>query len=613
MEPDESAEAAPSAGDAAPADPSDGPAVDAGSAGAATADDGADGGPSGASAEARAAWGRVTAAAGVLRDELVKPGRYHQARARGIVERQMGWSSARRRRRRWTCGGRLRVASGILHGRAAHDGEAAVLYADILAAARELLVPLPGRAARVLELVALEHPGVAEAKELAGWADPRATDYFFRSGPATAWLTVLQEHAPHLLMPDEAAGGRWSAAPFLDHVAAADPAAARIWLNAPAGKAAPNVLRAQQIAAAGRLALDALLGLAARRWDAVDTAQLRAVLAGPGVRDGGGPEAGATLRLAARWARAVPRAERTGQWIGVVEGLLTGAVEDEHTGRLGLDAVAERVRAQMRAAGLLDGATEDVDGDIAGVAADADWVASEEEMRELAALQVASRLPDHDVAMLVRELARTAYPAGRRGPAHPNVGAVRAVLAKLLAHDIELTAEQARPLVFRADLDQVHIGDIAAFGGPRLARAVLDVAAADADAGVGLAQRTRYVRRLAGLDARLHTRLIAAHLAHRPPTPTPWTGPSGGSRRWRSSRRPWPTIPTRSRPASSSWSSPPARPSTPRSWPRTFAPPWARRRPPPSSRRSCPPAPTRPTASPSRSRPGCGCGTGRRS
>ncbi|MFJ8902960.1 hypothetical protein [Streptomyces sp. NPDC102370] len=526
LEPDESAEAAPSAGDAAPADPSDGPAVDAGSAGAATADDGADGGPSGASAEARAAWGRVTAAAGVLRDELVKPGRYHQARARGIVERQMGVElGAAQETALDVWGAVYGVASGILHGRAAHDGEAAVLYADILAAARELLVPLPGRAARVLELVALEHPGVAEAKELAGWADPRATDYFFRSGPATAWLTVLQEHAPHLLMPDEAAGGRWSAAPFLDHVAAADPAAARIWLNAPAGKAAPNVLRAQQIAAAGRLALDALLGLAARRWDAVDTAQLRAVLAGPGVRDGGGPEAGATLRLAARWARAVPRAERTGQWIGVVEGLLTGAVEDEHTGRLGLDAVAERVRAQMRAAGLLDGATEDVDGDIAGVAADADWVASEEEMRELAALQVASRLPDHDVAMLVRELARTAYPAGRRGPAHPNVGAVRAVLAKLLAHDIELTAEQARPLVFRADLDQVHIGDIAAFGGPRLARAVLDVAAADADAGVGLAQRTRYVRRLAGLDARLHTRLIAAHLAHRPPTPDALDGP----------------------------------------------------------------------------------------
>ncbi|MET7457073.1 hypothetical protein ABZT03_35370 [Streptomyces sp. NPDC005574] len=64
---------------------------------------------------------------------------------------------------------------------------------------------------------------------------------------------------------------------------------------------------------------------------------------------------GATLRLAARWVRAVPRAEWTGQWIALVEGRLTGAVEDEHTGYLALHAVAERVRAQMRAADLRDG------------------------------------------------------------------------------------------------------------------------------------------------------------------------------------------------------------------------------------------------------------------
>ncbi|EGX56744.1 MULTISPECIES: hypothetical protein [Streptomyces] len=511
---------APSADEACP---SDGPAAEAGSASIA-AD--AAGGLSGASAEASTAWERVTAAADVLRDELNRPGRYHQARAQGIVERLMKVELGAAQETALDVWGTVYgVASGILHGRSAHPGEAAVLYADILAAARNLLVPLPGRAARVLELVAFQHPGAAEAKELAGWADPRAEAYFFRSGPATAWLGILQEHAPHLLMPDGAAGGRWPAAPFLDHVAAADPAAARAWLNAPADKGAPGVLRAQQIAATGRSALDALLGLAVRHWDAVDAAQLQAALAGPGVRDGDGVEVGATLRLAARWARAFPRAERTGQWIGAVEGLLAGAVQDEHTGHLALDAVAERVRAQMKAAGLLDGGDEDAAGAVADEAAGTDWVATEEEMRGLIALQVASRLPDHDVAMLVRELACTAYPAGRRGPAHRNVGAVRAVLAKLLAHDVELTPEQARPVVFHADLDQVRVGDSAAFGGPRLARAVLDVAAADADAGTGLAQRTRHFRRVAGLDARLHTRLMAAHLAHRPPAVGAVDGP----------------------------------------------------------------------------------------
>ncbi|MFE5374017.1 hypothetical protein [Streptomyces mirabilis] len=441
----------------------------------------------------------MTAAADVLRDELNRPGRYHQARARGIVERLMKVELGAAQETALDVWGTVYgVASGILHGRAAHAGEAAVLYADILGAARNLLVPLPDRAARVLELVALQHPEATEAKELAGWADPRATDFFFRSGPATAWLNVLQEHAPHLLMPDGAAGGRWPAAPFLDHVAAADPDAVRTWLSEPADQGAPGVLRAQQIAATGRLALDALLGLAVRRWDAVDAAQLQAVLAGSGARDGGGLEVGATLRLAARWARAVPRAERTGQWIGVVEGLLTGAVEDEHTGHLALRTVAERAAAETQTS-----------GGAAGEPAAA-GVVDEKEMRELAALEGASRLPDHDVAMLVRELACTAYPAGRRGPAHRNIGAVRVVLTKLLAHDVELTAEEARPVVFHADLDRVRIGDTAAFGGPRLARAVLDVAAADADAGTGLAQRTRQFRRVAGLDARLVELVLAA-------------------------------------------------------------------------------------------------------
>ncbi|MFI1002467.1 hypothetical protein ACH4RD_21640 [Streptomyces galbus] len=104
-------------------------------------------------------------------------------------------------------------ASGILHGGPAGPSEAVRLYAEILGAARELLVPLADRAARLLELSALQQPGAAEAAELARWADPRATDYFFRCGPATAWLEVLQEHAPHLLMPDGAVGGRWPTAP----------------------------------------------------------------------------------------------------------------------------------------------------------------------------------------------------------------------------------------------------------------------------------------------------------------------------------------------------------------------------------------------------------------
>ncbi|WP_030720239.1 hypothetical protein [Streptomyces griseus] len=113
---------------------------------------------------------------------------------------------------------------------------------------------------------------------------------------------------------------------------------------------------------------------------------------------------GATLRLAARWARTVPRTERTREWILVVEGLLQGAVDDEHTGHLSLRAVAERVAAAEAQA---------AEGVAAAEAVVAAAMADEEELRELIAEETAARLPCHEVAVLLRELACTAYPSGR--------------------------------------------------------------------------------------------------------------------------------------------------------------------------------------------------------
>ncbi|WP_232792165.1 hypothetical protein [Actinacidiphila yeochonensis] len=404
------------------------------------------------------------------------------------------------------------LASGILHGRAAGPGDAVLLYTELLGAARELLVPLPERAARVLQLAALQGPGAADAAELARWWDLRAVDFFFRSEPAPLWLGVLQEYAPQLLLPDRAAGGRWPAAAFLDHVAGVDPDAVREWLTAPDDED-PAVSRAQKASAAGRLALDALLGLALAHPDVVGADQVRAVLADTAaVRAGGGPAVGTTLRLAARWARAVPRTGRGREWVLVVEGLLAGAVEDEHAGHLALRAVVERVAdAEARAAGTGDGAAAE---ELVAAA-----LAAEEEMRERIAEQSAARLPGHEVAVLLRELVRTAYPAGPAASAHPNVAMIRAVLAGLLARDVALLPGASRTLVFGGDLDLVHAGDAAAYGGPGLARTVLDLAAADADAGVGLGLRTCAWARLAAVDAPLHDRLVAAHLAARPPAP----------------------------------------------------------------------------------------------
>ncbi len=462
---------------------------------------------------ARAGWERVSTATEVLRSELQRPGGFHRARARGIVERLTGATlGAAQETALDVWGAVYGVASGILHGGTAGPGEAVQLYTEILGAARELLVPLADRAARVLEFAALQQPGAAEAAELARWADPRATDYFFRRGPATAWLEVLQAHAPHLLMPDGAVGGRWPAAPFIDHVAQQDPNTVRAWLAAPTDDD-PAAARVQQIAAAGRPALDALLGLAMRHRDVVDPSQIRAVLADPGVRDSGGAAVGTTLRLAARWVRVIPRTERKREWILVAEALLADAVEDEHAGHQSLRAVAERMAAAeaQAADALADG------GDAAAAEAlVAAALVHEEEMRELIAEEASARLPGHEVAVLLRELACTAYPAGRGAAAHPNIRMIRAALASLLARDTELVPA-ARPLVYGADFDQVNARDSAAYGGPRLARTVRDLAAADADAGVHLAERTRRLTRVAAVDGRLHDRLLATHLAGRPP------------------------------------------------------------------------------------------------
>ncbi|MFF9785607.1 hypothetical protein [Streptomyces nigrescens] len=107
------------------------------------------------------------------------------------------------------------------------------------------------------------------------------------------------------------------------------------------------------------------------------------------------------------------------------------------------------------------------------------------ELEEAVKQETAARLPGDDVAGLLRELVRTVH--------------------------------AARHVVFDIDLDEVRLQDASAFLGPLLARAVLDLAAADAAAGVPLTERLRGWPRIAGADAHLHGRMLAAHLAAHPP------------------------------------------------------------------------------------------------
>lgn len=457
------------------------------------------------------AWARVREAAEDLRREVVRPGGYHRSRAAGIAERLMGVALGSVQERALDVWGAMYgKASETVHGSTGAGPErAAAMYKGVLAAARELLVPLPGRAERVLQFVALDAPGAADALELAGWADPRATDFFFRSGPAPAWLAALDEHAPHLLLADETTG-IWPAAPYLEHLSTTAPDTARTWL-------ADHV---EPLAAAGPDALDALLRLALA--GVLGPAEVRRVVPHITARSRTGALARWTRQLAARWARTFPVAERDGDWLLVVECLLADEVEAEHTGSLALRVVAERAAALQRAAAGDPETDRGDDGD--------DWVLAidEEELQERIAAESSGRLPRHDVASLLRELVRTAYPTGPAGAPFDRVRALRAAAAGLLRRDVGLTMPAARRLVFGGDLGSVRAEE-AAFHGPVLARTVLDLAAADAVCGVDLAERTRAWRRIADVDVWLHGRLLACHLDAHPPAASAAAGGHGAA------------------------------------------------------------------------------------
>jgi hypothetical protein len=439
-------------------------------------------GPS-AAALPDAVLSRVRQAAEVLRGQLTRPGGFHRARAAGIAGRLMGVALDGYHEQALHGWGEVYGrTSGTLHGGEADPAGAAGVYREVLLLARELLAPLPDRAARIRELAALNEPGADEARELARWADPRATGWFFCSRPAAVWLTALQEHAPHLLLAD-AEAGVWPAAPFFEHLAAADPEAAGEWL---AGHAA-------ELAPAGPRVLGALLRLA----DAgvLHPAGVRRLLphvllpAGPGVP---AEEAGVPRRLVAAWAGTLPRPGRDGDWVLVAEELLKDAVDLGDAGYRTYRDECRRAQTERRPL---------------------------PELTEVLRREWAARLPAHDITGLLRELVVTVH-ADVGGPFRW-ARAVRGALAGLLRHDIETS--DGRPWPSFVDLDEVRVLDETLFldpvldMGPLLARAVLDLAAADAAAGLPLADRLRAWPRIAQADTGVHDRVLAAHLAAHPP------------------------------------------------------------------------------------------------
>lgn len=170
---------------------------------------------------------RMRQAADELRVELDKPGGYHRRRAKGVAERVMDQRLGAAQESALDAWGELYgPTSNVLHGSASQ--QAAARYQHVVSLAREVLVPLHGRAEQILELAEQPESTAEDAAVLAGWADPRATRYFFLSRPAAAWLELLDDI---LLMPDTSSpAGSWLAAPYLDHLTQTDPDRVRQWL-----------------------------------------------------------------------------------------------------------------------------------------------------------------------------------------------------------------------------------------------------------------------------------------------------------------------------------------------------------------------------------------------
>ncbi|MFE1190200.1 hypothetical protein [[Kitasatospora] papulosa] len=443
-----------------------------------------------------AGLGRVRAAAELLRGQLARPGGFHRARAAGIAERLMGVALGSYHEQALAGWGEVYGrTSGTLHGGEADPAGAAGVYREVLLLARELLVPLHGRAARVLELAALKEPGTAEARELAGWADPRATGFFFGSAPAAAWLGALQEHAPHLLLADERAG-TWPAAPFLEHLAAAAPGAAGQWL---AGHAA-------ELVPAGPHVLGALLRLAdAGVLPPAGVRRLLPHVLSPARSGEPAEHADVPRRLVAGWAGTLPVPARDGDWVLVAEELLKDAVDLGHVGWRAYRDERRRAHAERRPL---------------------------PELTEVLQREWAARLPEHDITGLLRELVVSVHPDA--GGPFRWARAVRGALAGLLRRDIETSGSQ--PWSEFVDLDEVRVLNATCFLGPvldmglLLARAVLDLAAADAAAGLPLADRLRAWPRIAAADAGVYDRVLAAHLAAHPPLPG--AGDEGAGQWW---------------------------------------------------------------------------------
>lgn len=213
-------------------------------------------------------------------------------------------------------------ANVTVHGESADTELAASTLRKIIVAIEQLFVDLPDRALRLRELVNLSHPTQEEADEVATITDPRANGYFFEKATSAAWLDLLPEDR---LLPES---DRWTAAPYLERLAAEDPDRVLAWLGA----------RLSAITKLGSAATARTVRLARVPGAAASGFVLRIMKTS---------SADGLLLDIHYWAVDVPARERNGQWVSVVTRILKSAAASSW-----LDPwEAQQALEQLKAAG----------------------------------------------------------------------------------------------------------------------------------------------------------------------------------------------------------------------------------------------------------------------
>ncbi|MFI8794356.1 hypothetical protein [Streptomyces sp. NPDC055105] len=316
------------------------------------------------------------------------------------------------------------AASGVLHGSGSGADEARRQFGDVTAAMEQLFLGLPERAERLRELARLDAPVQQDADEVARMTDPRAGVYFFQAAVSGRWLDLLP--LPRLL-PEEQ---RWPAVPYLWRLLADEPERVCSWVE-------ENL---DAICAQGPGALSQAVGLVSEAGMAACALLARLVREQP--------ERFVLVR-AAYWARDVPVAERTGQWVVVLEGVLRSRTFTAHES----------------------------------------W----------------------ERGQVLGELVSTAHPEGRLRTGKDRLGVIiRSALADVLADHLkdENTGLQAELV---NELGTITLADPPHAIVVTLMRAVLDLALAEARLGVPAVQRLRGVHSKLPADEH-RARLVAVHL-----------------------------------------------------------------------------------------------------